>query len=281
MSKGTGIQWCDDTVNPTSGCDGCELWVPGQGGPCYAGNLHETRLAKSLPLLYDQNFTNVRTIPGRVMKAVRCMDMTGRFRNDKPWLATLARKIFLGDLGDIFSKGIPFDFLKTEIIDNATSKEGSRHDLLLLTKQPQRALMFAQWLAGQGIAWPENVWIGTSITGKASTTRIKSLGQIPAKHRFLSVEPLVQDPELTPEMVSGKVDWMIVGGESDQGNYPARRFEPQWARDVIDLGKRTEIAVFVKQLGSNCGLDLEDTHGGEWMEWPSDLRVRQMPFGCR
>ncbi len=23
----TGIQWCDDTVNPVAGCDGCELFT--------------------------------------------------------------------------------------------------------------------------------------------------------------------------------------------------------------------------------------------------------------
>lgn len=26
MGQKTGISWCDDTINPTSGCDGCELW---------------------------------------------------------------------------------------------------------------------------------------------------------------------------------------------------------------------------------------------------------------
>jgi hypothetical protein len=26
MSKKTKIQWCDGTVNPVMGCDGCELW---------------------------------------------------------------------------------------------------------------------------------------------------------------------------------------------------------------------------------------------------------------
>ena len=24
--KSTKIQWCDSTVNPVMGCDGCELW---------------------------------------------------------------------------------------------------------------------------------------------------------------------------------------------------------------------------------------------------------------
>lgn len=272
MSKGTGIQWADDTVNPTSGCDGCELWTPGQGGPCYAGNLHETRLAKSLPTLYDPVFTNVRLIPGRMLKALRCMDYTGKVaRPEKPWMGMTARKIFVGDLGDIFSKAVPFDFLKNEIIDPARK---SPHHIQLLTKQPQRALQFANWL---NEPWPENVWIGTSITGAVSVGRIKHLIQIPALHRFLSIEPLVNDPGLTAAMIVG-IDWMIIGGESDQGSRAARPFDPQWARDIINLGKQTGIAVFVKQLGSRpVGLTLIDTHGGEWDEWPDDLKVRQMP----
>lgn len=26
MASNTSIQWCDDTVNPVMGCDGCELF---------------------------------------------------------------------------------------------------------------------------------------------------------------------------------------------------------------------------------------------------------------
>jgi protein gp37 len=219
-------------------------------------------------------------------KAVRCMDLTGVDRPTKPWMSGKARKLFIGDLGDVFSKGIPFDFLKREIIDVAVSKDGSRHDLQLLTKQPQRAVQFAQYLSGLGVTWPDNVWIGCSVTSRASLGRIGHLAKVPARFRFLSIEPLVGDPELTLDRVKGKVNWMIVGGESNQGAYAARPFQLEWARQVVELGKQTEIAVFVKQLGSVAmdggqRVTLKDSHGGEWNEWPSDLRVRQMPFGCR
>ena len=59
MGSKTGIGWCDSTVNGSTGCDGCELWGP-KVRRCYAGNLHEKRLAKSLPLLYAPNFQEVR-----------------------------------------------------------------------------------------------------------------------------------------------------------------------------------------------------------------------------
>lgn len=283
--KDTKIQWCDGTVNPTSGCDGCELWTPGVGGPCYAGNLHETRLAKALPTLYAPDFNQVRTIPGRMEKALRCMSLAGRDRPEKPWLNGLRRKYFVGDLGDIFSAAVPFEFLRDEIINRAV---GSPHDLLLLTKQPGRAAKFAAWLTEQDIAWPDNVWIGTSITGKASTPRIAHLKRVPAKYRFLSVEPLVSDPELTPELIRG-LQWIIIGGESDQGDTPGRPFDLKWARDAIALGRVERVAVFVKQLGSAPfdsesatpgAIGLRDGHGGDWSEWDESFRVRQMPFGC-
>jgi protein gp37 len=286
MGLQTPIEWADDTVNPTSGCDGCELWTPGVGGPCYAGNFHERRLARSLPLLYAPNFDEVRMISGRMARAVRCRDLTGRDRPGKPWLNGLRRKIFVGDLADIFSKAVTFEFLKAEVIDVAAGNDGRRHDLLLLTKQPGRAAQFAAWLAGRGVAWPENVWIGTSITGKASTGRIRHLARVPARHRFLSMEPLVEDPCLRAADVRGIVDWIIVGGESDQGEHRAREFKLEWARKAIALAREIGAAPFVKQLGScptdggNC-LHLRDSHGGDWDEWPTDLRVREMPLPVR
>lgn len=277
--KNTGIEWADDTSNPTSGCDGCELWTPGVGGRCYAGNFHETRLAKSLPLLYAPDFSEVRLIPGRLTKSLRCMDLTGRDRPDKPWLNGRRRKIFVGDMGDIFSAAVPFPYLHSEIIAPAIN---SPHDLLLLTKQPQQAARFAQWLSQQGRPWPENVWVGTSITGKASLPRIKHLLQVPAHHRFLSLEPLITAPGLTAADVAG-IDWMIIGGESDQGPHRGRPFEVSWAEDGIALGQQLNIAVFVKQLGSQPVIAgqpvfLRDHHGGDWSEWPTAVKVRQMPF---
>jgi hypothetical protein len=99
MGKETFIQWCDSTVNASTGCDGCELKQPGKDGSCYSVPIHENRLAKSLPLLYDPDFHNVRIIPGRIPQAAKWSDLTGTVRPDKPWLDGLPRVIFVGDLG--------------------------------------------------------------------------------------------------------------------------------------------------------------------------------------
>ena len=71
MGKQTNILYVHSTINGSSGCDGCELWSS-KNRTCFAGNLHENRLAKSLPNLYAPKFTTVLEIPGRFAKAAAC-----------------------------------------------------------------------------------------------------------------------------------------------------------------------------------------------------------------
>lgn len=99
------------------------------------------------------------------------------------------------------------------------------------------------------------------------------------------------------------LNWVIVGGESGPG---ARPFDVQWARDTVAQCKAAGVACFVKQLGTlpiiesqellgktydgkfvvgKCAgvngnavsVCLDDHKGGDWDEWPKDLRVRQFP----
>lgn len=97
------------------------------------------------------------------------------------------------------------------------------------------------------------------------------------------------------------LDWIIAGGESGPG---ARPFDIEWARSTVRQCKAAGVPVFVKQLGalpittgllgktldgkfvvgSCAGINgnavsvlLDDRKGGDWSEWPEDLRVRQFP----
>lgn len=66
----------------------------------------------------------------------------------------------------------------------------------------------------------------------------------------------------------------------------AAPFNVAWARALVAQCKAAGVACFVKQLGANPVSDvgwsgplkcITDSHGGDWSEWPADLRVRQMP----
>ena len=94
------------------------------------------------------------------------------------------------------------------------------------------------------------------------------------------------------------IDWVIVGGESGG---KARPFALDWAKSIIDQCRAAGVAPFVKQMGTRpvvvtgatgnfrthegrrqleltgTLVELRDRHGGDPVEWPEDLRVREFP----
>jgi protein gp37 len=293
MGQHTDIQWCDSTINPTTGCDGCELWIPGKGGVCYAGNFHTRRLANSLPQLYAKDFTEVRLALGRMVKAAAWSDLRGIDRHDKPWFNGFPRIIFISDMADAMSAAVPFEYLKSEIIDNVTSPNGQRHVWMWLTKQPKRMKEFSAWLREQGIFWPENLWAGTSITRQATCSRIDHLERVGdvTTTRFVSAEPLYERVDLHKWLARGNIDLVIIGGMSRQGGHPHTRCDLQWISDILRECHHACVCPFIKQLGANPYMSyavagegvrtedvpVKDSHGGDWNEWPAWARVRRFP----
>ena len=150
-------------------------------------------------------------------------------------------------------------------------------DWLLLTKRPQN--IAGMLPGGWGAGWP-NVWMGTSVENQQEANRrIPYLELVPAVMHFLSAEPLL---EYFDANYIG-IDWVIVGGESGPGARETNLGDiDRLVRNLIDAG----VFVFVKQLGSNLvgsyrgGMDrirLKDPKGGDPMEWPQDLQVREFP----
>ncbi len=296
MSETSPIQWTDGTVNPVVGCDGCELWQPMTKQfprrSCYAGLLHERSGGRMVG--YAARFEEPTRRPGEMEKAARASDLRGRRRADKPWLDGLPRLWFVSDMGDALSDRIDFPYLRAEVIDIAKSAAGRRHRWLWLTKKPLRMARFSSWLLERGVKWPSNVWPGTSITEPGYIKRTDDLRAVgdDATTRFVSVEP--QHTFITLQGKLENIGWVVQGGESgptrrtasltlaEFGQREARPFDLSWARRVRDECDAAGAAYFLKQVGSqpvddNMKVALRDRHGGDWHEWPSDLRVRQVP----
>ena len=164
--------------------------------------------------------------------------------------------------------------------------------------------------------WPlSNVWLGISCERQQKADeRIPDLLATPAALRFVSAEPLLgpidftalqsnRQPEeyeaevtnaLTGELFweidgtvsramrrTGKLDWIIVGGESGPG---ARPMVLVWAKDIVRQCKTAGVPVFVKQLGAEptnregerCP-HIKQKKGADVSEWPAELRVREWP----
>lgn len=283
--KDTNIQWCDSTVNPTSfRCDGCELWVPKRtdGKRCYSGRWAERMggigaFAEPIELK-----------PGRMAAAAKWPDLRGKARPDKSWIPKeLPRLVFIGDMTDLFCDSVPFEYLRTEVVEIVAQWP---HIGIILTKRPTRMAMFHAWLKQRGIPWPDNLWAGTSVTSRATLTRIASLVAPGYPRTLVSLEPLwesvvgtvVTDTEvikglerfLSPvgydsdgdaEPEKSLIDWVIAGGESGPHAKPC---SVEWLKEIVDLCGNSiidsdAVPCFIKQLGS-----YSITHNANTMDYP-------------
>ena len=152
---------------------------------------------------------------------------------------------------------------------------------LLLTKRPEN--IRRMWQGPNR----SNVWLGTSVANQKNVEEYiprllscRGLGPV----LFLSVEPQIGRIDLSRFLFpTPTVDWVIIGGESKQGNREPRQFDMDWARLLIRQCKEANVPCFVKQLGSHVTdrghrVHLNDSsHGDDMSEWPEELRIRQCP----
>jgi hypothetical protein len=136
---------------------------------------------------------------------------------------------------------------------------------------------FGRWLTERGAGWPDNLVAMTTVTSVRTLGRIGQLLKVPSRYKGLSVEPLFGPVKLP---LAG-IDWVIVGGGSD---VLAEPFLAEWALSIQEQCRKAGSAFFLKQLGRNPiyqskPLRLRHNHGGDWSEWPSEWRVREVPAG--
>ena len=189
------------------------------------------------------------------------------------------RLVFGGDLCDIFDDHGPSD-ARGKLW--SLIRDTPHLTWQILTKRPQNFRRFLPSDWGDGY---ENVWLGVTVDDrKHGYPRVGLLRDTPARVRFLSCEPLLED--IGDIDLSG-IRWVIVGGESGQ---QARAFDLAWARALKANCKRSEVAFFFKQLGK---VPLEngrqfpivlpqpngkrDLHGVCRDNFPRDLDVQEWP----
>lgn len=293
MGTVTGIAWADSTFNPWIGCTkvgpGCDH--------CYAS---VSTPARSLGVKWGAGEARHRT-------------SAANWRKPRAWNAEaertgVRRRVFCASLADVFDNEVPTAWR----VDLLRLIEATPHlDWLLLTKRignVDRLLDEAAPLMAEVLRWPLlNVWLGATVVNQAEADRdIPKLLATPAATRFVSYEPAVGPVDWTRYLVpwnhaesryGKRLDWIIVGGESDQPGMRARPFDVQWARDTVCQCREAGVPCFVKQIGSwpvsdsmfdfpsswSPDMDepilvpLADRSGADPVEWPEDLRVQEFP----
>lgn len=118
----------------------------------------------------------------------------------------------VNSMSDLFHERVPLDFIKLVF---ETMIACPQHQFQVLTKRPEQVLKVCG-----SLDWPDNVWMGVSVENEKYAFRSSLLQQVPAKVRFLSVEPLLGP---IPTLPLDNIHWVIVGGESGPGARPMLR----------------------------------------------------------
>lgn len=294
MAERTEISWCDSTFNPWIGC----TRVSPACDNCYASVSTPTR---TLGIAWGAEQGCRRTTPGNWNVPLRwnakpfwqCQacgwrgEETAGLSSFCPGccsgvLVPARRRVFCASLADVFDNEVP-DQWRWDLFELIRATPNL--DWLLLTKRVgnARTMLNAAAAAVMGAStatpwdrspWP-NVWLGAAICNQGEADRdIPKLLQVPAALRFLSLEPLLDEIELThvqwpgkhrvdvlrggawdvPGWIAGftnhsdmaRIDWVIAGGESGSN---ARPMSPDWARSLRDQCAAAEVPFTFKQWG--------------------------------
>jgi len=247
MGKETGIQWADATFNPWRGCTkvspACDM--------CYA----ETMSKRNPAVLGVWGKYGSRVIASESM-----WKQPVKWNRDAE-AAGVRKRVFCASLADVFEGPESMPAESWEAVSQARERLGRLIDetpgldWLLLTKRPENVLKYGplghRWTM-EGI--PQNVWIGTTVENqKYADIRIPELLKVPAKVRFLSMEPLLEEVIFDAftlyddEKGEQLINWVIVGGES--GGEKARPMNPSWVRKIQEQCAAVGIPFFFKQWG--------------------------------
>jgi protein gp37 len=329
MGSTTGIEWADATVNVWEGCTkispACKNCYAETNSPVRA---MEVRIGEALDVepsgdgkrrlkmwgphgfRYETaNWEGQLRALNRKAAKLRIACENGSFSWDykRP-------RVFINSLSDTFedwqgplyhlNDGVPYIYAHS--LDNVRARffrvaeECTELDLLLLTKRPENVLgmVSAFWFGSNDFSrsvakWPNHIWIGTTVEDQEhADKRIPHLLQIPAKVRFLSVEPLLSDVHIEPLLRGLKsicgtcregnsrscfephnrigdgrgIHWVIVGGES--GN-SVRPMDIEWVRSLRDQCQAAKVPFFFKQYAARKPKALgRMLDGKEWSEVP-------------
>jgi protein gp37 len=235
------IEWCDYTWNPVTGClHKCDY--------CYAERIANrfgiNAITQELEKIWEEEFGEKcsEIAPGihDLEKPYYCGGRMQpfpysfhptfhRYRLNEPQKLKKPSRIFVVSMGDLFGEWVPDEWIE-EVFK--TVKESPQHTFLFLTKNPERYMN----LYCNGIEFPENIMLGTTITSEAETNR---QSWIPCGIKsFISIEPLME-----PIKSNLYADWVIVGAMTGPR---AIKPKPEWVQSIVDYCRKWSTPIFLK-----------------------------------
>jgi len=213
----SNIEWTENTWNVTTGCS----YVSKECDECYA---------KTQTAIHEHNPTYNKYSKGFNVIVEHEDTLT------EPLTWKTPKTVFVNSMSDLFHKDVSLDFIQKVF---QVMNETQQHTYQVLTKRDAVLDKYSS-----DLEWGENIWMGVSVGTQKATSRIKALQNCGAKHKFLSIEPFIE--EITDINLDG-INLVIVGGESGSNN--ARPLEESWVLRIKDFCDKANVPFFFKQWG--------------------------------
>lgn len=247
MSDNTRIDWAQATINPLGwGCYG-PSGTPEKPNRCPWCYAH--RMAKR----------NLRDCP-------QCRAFVPHWHPEeiieKPAHWRKPRRIFVQSMGDLFGLSVPDEHIITTIAyaeQHSTWVQGHEHTFIFLTKEPARMRdMVKKMFSQTQPICRDRLWFGASVTNQADANeRIPLLLETPAAVRWVSVEPMLGEVNLSPFLhpfvsyfptdlrvnYRPALDWVVIGAQTGPDAVSPKR---EWIESVVEQCKAAGVPVFLK-----------------------------------
>ena len=228
------IEWTESTWNPITGCDKISAGCVN----CYAHRMAMRLKSMGTPK-YENGFQ---------------LTLHEDSIND-PYTWKKPKLVFVNSMSDFLHKDVPLEFIQKLF---KVMNDNQMHTFQLLTKRPERFIEIQDT-----VHWSDNIWLGVTCENKISKYRIDLLRDMPAKVKFLSIEPLL---ECLGEVNLEGIHWAIVGGES--GPNSRVMLEP-WVINIKDQCDLQDTMFYFKQWGgTNKKKSGRELLGQTWDDMP-------------
>jgi protein gp37 len=298
MGRATGIAWTRSTRNFWSGCTKVG---PGCDG-CYAEAFNRFTRGKNDVTGQATNWgpgaPRIPHLEGAAKELRKWNGMSlheresGRVSQkdfDRGWTRAGFWPVFINSHSDMFDNEVPQEWRDYAF---AVIRDCAALDFLLVTKRIGNAAQMvpASWMS---VGFPLNVRLIITVVNKDEAERdVPKLLALPCRNG-ISYEPALGEVDWSPWLTPGEhgraIQWLIVGGESDQAGHETRPFNLGWARSTVAQCTAASVPVFVKQLGSKvrspamntaegwAPITFKEPAGKDVAEWPLDLQVQEFP----
>lgn len=214
------MKWWNRGWNPVSGCSKCSEGCEN----CYAEKLINKRLKAEKNLTFDIHINKKQ--------------LNKKFDNEKEF-------VFVCSQSDLFHHFVTEDVID-EVFDKITNAKNKK--FAVCTK---RSAYMKEYFNNPNLKERnyDNVMIGVTVENNKSKNRIEDLLECDlVKNKFLCLEPMLEEIDISKFLKTGKIDWVVVGCENGEN---ARPCNIKWIEKIVKQSHKYNVPVFVNNINQD------------------------------